>query len=508
MSKAKIYITEDEFIVAKNLEKKLTKLGFEVVGSSNTGEDALINIPKLKPDLVLMDIMLAGDLNGIETAGKLNKVCKIPIIFLTAYSSPEVLKKAMDIEPYAYIIKPFEERELLINIEIALYKSRVEKELIQKQKELELMNENLDEIVQKRTHQLKLKNRELEQEIVSRKRAQEKERIFDAVINQSNENILITNTKGIIEYINPSYQEFLGYEEEELIGERPSLFKSGMHSDLFYQDLWSTVLKGEMFRCEMINKRKSGKLFNEEKIIFPLKDNAGNITHLASLGRDSSQKKKAERLKVKTEEKERERISKELHDGIGQSITAIKYLVGSLLKQEGLSSEGKKKMRDVKELLDETTQELRVTSFNLMPSVLKDYGLESALKKVISNLSKNSEIEINLNIDSSIGRFNKDSEIGIYRIIQEGLNNAIKHSKAKSIDVKLEQKEGDVMIMVKDNGVGFAGDATLSNSMHLGQGIENMKYRASLMNGVLEISTDKKNGTSIKAIIPSNVNYE
>lgn len=128
MSKVGILIVEDESIVAKDIQQSLKKLGYEVLGVCATGEDAMDKAERLKPNLVLMDIMLKGDISGIEAAEYIREKLNVPIIYLTAYADSSTLSKAKITEPYGYIIKPFKEIDLQTNIEIALYKHEKAKE--------------------------------------------------------------------------------------------------------------------------------------------------------------------------------------------------------------------------------------------------------------------------------------------------------------------------------------------------------------------------------------------
>ncbi|MGQ9687625.1 MAG: PAS domain S-box protein [Desulfobaccales bacterium] len=129
MEPKKILIVEDEAIVAEDLRRHLKRLGYRVVAAVPTGEQALAEIQKHKPDVVLMDIVLQGCLNGIETAEIIRRDEHLPVIFLTAYSDPQTLERAKLSQPYGYVLKPFEERELHSVIEIALYKHQAEKRI-------------------------------------------------------------------------------------------------------------------------------------------------------------------------------------------------------------------------------------------------------------------------------------------------------------------------------------------------------------------------------------------
>jgi len=129
MSKFNILVVEDESIVAKDIQQSLIKLGYNVVGTASTGQKALTLVEEYLPDLVLMDIMLKGDMNGIETAAHVKAKHNIPVIYLTAYADEGTLSKAKVTEPYGYIIKPFKEVDIHTSIEMAIYKHKKEDEV-------------------------------------------------------------------------------------------------------------------------------------------------------------------------------------------------------------------------------------------------------------------------------------------------------------------------------------------------------------------------------------------
>jgi PAS domain S-box-containing protein len=129
MSVAKIMVVEDEWLVAQGIKESLEDLGYEVVGLAATGEEALQSAALHRPDLVLMDILLKGGMDGIEVATRLRRDFEVPALFLTAYADSQTLGRAKMTEPYGYLLKPFEARELHSAVEIALYKSQAEKKL-------------------------------------------------------------------------------------------------------------------------------------------------------------------------------------------------------------------------------------------------------------------------------------------------------------------------------------------------------------------------------------------
>lgn len=128
MAAPRILIVEDEGLVALDLKDRLESFGYEVSGVLCSGEIAVEKIETLRPDLVLMDIMLIGEMDGIMTAEEIRKRLNIPVVYLTAYSEEKIIQKAKITEPYGYIIKPYNDRDLHIAIEIALYKHTVDAE--------------------------------------------------------------------------------------------------------------------------------------------------------------------------------------------------------------------------------------------------------------------------------------------------------------------------------------------------------------------------------------------
>lgn len=144
MSKTNILIVEDESIVAKDIQHSLKKLGYTVVGMCSNGEDAIKTAEEMSPDLVLMDIMLKGDMSGIEAADQIRQRMNIPVIYLTAYADESTLNKAKVTEPYGYIIKPFKEIDLHTAIEMAIYKHEKETDVKKERDFLYSLVENKD----------------------------------------------------------------------------------------------------------------------------------------------------------------------------------------------------------------------------------------------------------------------------------------------------------------------------------------------------------------------------
>ncbi len=189
-----VFVVEDEALIAMELTDRLRSLGYSVSGTASRGEQALEAIVAKQPNVVLMDIHLAGKLTGIETAARLREWSDVPVIFLSAYSDAELLRQAGEVEPFGYLVKPFEERELNATIKMALYRSRMERALRD-------ANARLDEKVRERTAELAKSRENLAVTLRS---------IGDAV--------LATDAEGRITSLNPVAEQLTGWAESEALG--------------------------------------------------------------------------------------------------------------------------------------------------------------------------------------------------------------------------------------------------------------------------------------------------
>jgi PAS domain S-box-containing protein len=183
ITEKQILVVEDEVITAMDIQRRLKTLGYSVPATVCSGEEAIIKVKENKPDLVLMDINLNGKMDGIEAASQIHSFSDIPIIYLTAYSDEETLARAKITEPYAYIIKPFKDRELQINLEIAFYKYAMENKL----------KESYDTI-------------------------KEKNKWILAVIESLGDAVVATDPDGTIRLMNPIAEALTGWKQNEALG--------------------------------------------------------------------------------------------------------------------------------------------------------------------------------------------------------------------------------------------------------------------------------------------------
>jgi len=158
MSKADIFIVEDEHIMVELLQGILCPLGYRIVAVSSSGEDAIQRVAETLPNLVLMDIHLQGELDGIETAERILEHSDIPIVYLTAHANPQALERAKITAPFGFVLKPLREKELHMAIEIALYRHDMEKKF-------RALNDGLEQRVEERTAALQKTNQDLQESI-------------------------------------------------------------------------------------------------------------------------------------------------------------------------------------------------------------------------------------------------------------------------------------------------------------------------------------------------------
>ena len=202
------------------------------------------------------------------------------------------------------------------------------------------------------------------------------------------------------------------------------------------------------------------------------------------------------------EENERRRISREMHDGIGQLLTAIHFKVNAIEGQDELR-------REIKAILDETITEVRRISHNLMPSVLQDFGLEAALRSLCNRTAQSTGWTVHLNFDTHPDAVALPHEytIGLYRIAQEGIHNAVKYAQASQIEVIVDCEPDQVQLRIRDNGKGFDWEDYQQQTTREANGIRNMRERTHLLGGSFQLITEPGVGTTLTVLVPLVQSY-
>jgi PAS domain S-box-containing protein len=661
MAKAKILVVEDEGVVAMDIVNRLKNLGYDVPAVAFSGKQAIHKAEELRADLVLMDIVLKGDMDGIEAAKQIRERFDIPVIYLTAYADDKTLSRAKITEPFGYIIKPFEERELHTNIEIALHKHKMEKALRKAAEEIRRRNEELatlNTISQVATHSLNLKTMEKEilqtiqakmdvdatviayidkktrlvvpstffgisqeiidtlarpqkaskslmslvastgesivvedwskemkksnpkladlvekeglepfafvpisskdkiigvlgvgrksdpkftpsevglllsignqigatienawlygltqQELAQRKQTEkalwESEKKYRVLVENANEAIIVAQD-GMFKFFNPKVMEITGYSREELADR---LFVEFIHPDdkKMVMERHLRRLKGEEFLqvypFRIIDKRGNIKWVEINAVLITWEKEPATLNFLS----DITERKRAEeelarlsRKIINVQEEERKRISLELHDEIGQALTAVSVNLGTLEDSLPASSKPlRKKFVATKSLVHEVTENVRRISHDLWPAMLEDLGLVPALRWYTNRISKATNIDLQLKTTMAVERLPDEPKTVLYRAVQEGLTNILKHARADRVKIQLKPNDKFIELHIEDNGVGFKVEEVLDNEkQNGGLGLLGMRERVKLVGGTLDIISNPGKGTKLLIKVP------
>lgn len=470
MNRTGILIVEDSFIVAFHLQKTLENEGYRVIGAEASGENALKLLEKTKPDLILMDIMLGGPLDGIETARIIKSRYGIPIIYITALTDRETIQRAKITEPYGYLTKPFEDREIFTVIEMALYKHEIELRLKQSEEKYFSTVQSISDAVIVLDDQFRIVYMNPSAEVTtewSLKESQGRD-IFD-VLRLSD---MITNEFPV----NP-FQCKLGDSQPNNLPENLLLYSKNKVKKPIGEGSMSLVLnsKGKSLGLVLIFKDITDKLEHQRLI------KEFEIKRLSAL--------------LQGQEQERSRIARDIHDGLGQMLNAIKMNITLLGREDA-------KINNLYRLIDEAIQESVRISDNLIPSKLKDFDLATCLSSLCAQIEESSGHIITFECLGIMDDLAQEQKINFYRIAQEAINNAVKHAAAKAINVQLSEDNGIMQMMIEDDGKGMNPNAQYDQSVH--HGLINMKERAEIMGGKLTIESDGKRGTLIVIETPIN----
>ena len=202
-----------------------------------------------------------------------------------------------------------------------------------------------------------------------------------------------------------------------------------------------------------------------------------------------------------SQEEERRRIARELHDEAGQALTGINFTLETI--EKGLSTEGdnmKKLIADAKKQINRTYQEVRRMSYSLHPALLTDLGLEPALESYLSSVSKHSGLDIDFKMVGFEDRVDPAIETVLYRLSQEALTNALKHSRAKHFRLSIIKGYPQIIFLAEDDGIGFIS-GEFDQPKH-GLGLLSMKERAAMLGGNFSLRASPGEGTRIRIKIP------
>jgi PAS domain S-box-containing protein len=348
------------------------------------------------------------------------------------------------------------------------------------------------------------------------KNSDEQVQLLLAAVQDTEDSVLITdadvNFPGPrIVFVNPGFSKMTGYSREEVLGKTPRILQGPKTDRKVLDELRRCLENGEPFFGETINYKKDGSEYFLEWHISPVRDASGRITHFVSVQRNITERKRAEELNVRfqqqkartaaiveTQEEERRRIAKELHDALGQMLVAAKLNVDILEdKLTGADKDAHRRVENVKSMLNQIMLEVRRISYDLMPSILEDFGLPPALNHLCEQLSQTQKLKIRFVSAGMTERLARPVEIGLYRIAQEALNNSIKHSQAREATIQLIKDKKIVTLTIEDDGRGFDPAQNRPVTEKGGMGLMNMRERAESICASISFNSRPNEGTEI-----------
>ena len=411
--------------------------------------------------LFILDVHMIN-INGYELAEKIREKEEYkltPIIFITAFYFDEAnVFKGYKSGATDYLFKPIKQEIICSKVKFFLALDKQKQDIINQKNELSFLGELLQNV---------------------------------------NDSIIYTNLEGTIQYVNNGTNYTFGFKPWELINNTLSLIFPEQYKDLSIADLF-VVIDFKPYESIWQGKNKTGDIIWLDVKINLMHTPAGKPEGYIVVSKDVTLQKKAEteviRSIIKGEDNERKRIAFDLHDGLGQTLTAASLNFNSI--KDDMSNLSSKKQNEYKlglKFINMAIKEIRNIAHNLMPKSIEYFGLISAVKSLFTMVQNNSDFTISISENIDNKRLNSQIEIDLYRITQEILNNAIKHSKAKGLNFQYQVYDNELIFTYEDDGIGFDYDERIT----VGNGLTNIKNRVKAMSGFISINSKIGKGTSI-----------
>jgi PAS domain S-box-containing protein len=473
MIQPKILIVEAERFIANDLNRRLKSSGYSVISAASSGKDALNHIKENKPDLVLMDVSLQGETDGMAAGRKVIAKYAVPVIYMTAHTDKSLLKEAKTSGAYGFLVRPFQDSELKATIELALYRHKTERNLKDNENRLSTTLESIN----------------------------------DAVISTDNE--------GIIIFINPLAELLTGWHlDKRRKNHLQDIFdiRDYVHPRKAENVTEKIVRDGlTVTQTKYILRPVKGRNKTIELSSAPIMDHRGNRAGAVVIFRDITRRIEREKkilgyqkqLQMLTsqlsliEENEKRRIATELHDCVGQNLALSKIKLGYLHKTAP-SEEFKNNINEILLLIEQTIKETRTLTFELSPPILYELGLGQAVKWLIDQFREKYGLNVSLTDDGLEKPFDNRTRFFLFQAVRELLVNVVKHAETSDVRIMMSGGDGELSIIIEDDGIGFSA----SPPGHDGYGLFNIRERMNHINGKFEIKSDQDCGTRIRLVAP------
>jgi PAS domain S-box-containing protein len=327
-------------------------------------------------------------------------------------------------------------------------------------------------------------------------------------LDAANDAIFVGDSDEKIAYWNKGAERLYGWARAEAIGRSPhELLRSEF--PIPFEEIARRRQEGD-WQGELVHTRRDGTKVTVASRWTALKDAHNNLTGWFQINTDITKRKAAEESTrqlsaqlLRTQDEERRRLARELHDSAGQILAALAMNLGQLQASIEPNARAAQLLADSERLLKDVISELRTISHLLHPPLLDEVGLPSALQWYIDGFAKRSGIDAKLQLTPNLGRLPSDFEITIFRIVQECLTNVHRHSGSATAEVRLAQSDGHLRIEIRDQGKGMPVEKRLSLSTAgpMGVGLRGMRERVTQLGGTLDVRSSDS-GTAITALLP------
>ncbi len=329
-----------------------------------------------------------------------------------------------------------------------------------------------------------------------------------SIVESSNDSIITINLDMEITSWNKAAEDLYGYTAAEAIGKHlTSLTLSKDFGKLLEKIEKLKISKEvEVFESERVGKDKGHLIL--EVVVSPVKNDLGDVVGVSTIARDLTARRVAEKALADKEvlqrliiaqEDERSRISRDLHDELGQQLTGLRFAL-ERAKVASASCQPAVDLSEIETITANIDKSVDFLAWELRPALLEGVGLSAAINDYVAQWSAHAGIRAEVLSSLKRKRLPARVEANLYRIMQEALNNAHKHAKATSVDIILEKRNDAVCMIITDNGRGFSLRNKLNRSK--GLGLTGMKERAALIGGTLEIESSRKHGTAVHVRVP------
>jgi PAS domain S-box-containing protein len=327
-----------------------------------------------------------------------------------------------------------------------------------------------------------------------------------AIVESSEDAIIGKDIDGIVTDWNKGAERLYGYSACEAIGKNVSfLCAPGCVDDV--QQILKKIRNGEgLSHYETVRQRKDGTLIEVALTVSPIVDGQSQIVGASAIARDITERRRAEAALsdmshklIEAQEQERARIARELHDDINQRLAMLAIELENQEDRADLSPEVRSRMRALREQTTQISADVQAVSHELHSARLEYLGLAGGMKGWCNELGERQRIEINFRSHTLASSPPQEVSTCLFRVLQEAVHNATKHSGVRHIDVELGEDSGGIHLIVSDSGRGFDVDGA---SQGKGLGLTSMRERVRLVNGTIAIDSKPMGGTTICVRVP------